>query len=218
MSYQFKKKSRGFVGVIFLAVALIGIVISAISAMSRSSSSGTATEQARTNVAVLLKQTSDFKTGFDRMVVSGVDQNSVTLDDAIGTGLFDPTPGAQYAVKHLPPTAITEGELPTDPAKFYQSRNVIIPGIGSDTSSEFLATAFIKDLQTCQMINKMLYNDLTTAIPATSGAGRSAWTDLGTPTDDSGISAVNYLGRPEGCVKIGAGDPGYVYYKALSEN
>jgi hypothetical protein len=204
---------QGFVGIVFLAIALIGIVIAAIAAMSRSSSSGAADQSVRTNVAVLLKQASDFKNGFDRMIISGVPASSVTFDTTAGSGLFDPTPGAQYSVNHKAPGALF---MPSATVSYYYSTFIQVPDIGSPAAPDAVVTAGPITLLACQSINKILYNDLITGSPATSSGSLSAWTSLPSAIDDSTSSAVNYSGRPEGCVATSDGS--YVYYKVLMEN
>lgn len=210
-----KKGQRGFVGVVFLAIALIGIVIAAIAAMSRSSSSGTADQAAKTNAAIVIKQASDFKSGVDRMIVNGVSPSSITFDSTVGTGLFDPTAGAQYAVKHSPPAAIFTTP-PTTPTYYYNAQ-VNLPGIGS-AAADYVVAVGPLTLTACQQINRILYNDPLTATPATSGASVTAWTTTPAAVDDSALTtATNYNARPEGCVGTSTAGS-YVYYKAVVEN
>lgn len=210
-----KPGQRGFVGVVFLAIALIGIVIAAISAMSRSSSSGTADQTAKTNASIVLKQASDFKTGIDRMIVNGSSAASITFDATASTGLFDPTPGAQFAVKHIPPGAVFT-TLPGGGATFYYSKLVKLPGIGSSTADDYVATVGPITIEVCRQINRTLYNDLATAAPAVSAGTLAAWTTTPAAVDDSASAVINYKDRPEGCVAATGGE--YVYYKALVEN
>lgn len=215
MKNAFNKEQRGFVGVVFLAIALIGIVIAAIAAMSRSSSSGTADQAAKSNASIVIKQASDFKSGIDRMIVNGVTPSTITFDATVNSGLFDPTPGAQYAVKHVPPAAVsaTTGQVP----QFYYSKLVNLPNIGLGTAADYVVTVPNISLVVCQQINKILYNDTpngTTNI-ATSAGAAAAWGTTPAAIDDSANTSVYYNFRPEGCIAAGAQ---YVYYKAIVEN
>jgi hypothetical protein len=210
-----KKNQRGFVGIVFLAIALIGIVIAAIAAMSRSSSSGTADQAAKTNASIVIKQASDFKSGMDRMIVNGVTPSAITFDATVGTGLFDPSAGAQYAVRHVPPGAVFSTP-PTGTPTFYYNQHVKLPNIGSTSVEDYVVTLGPLTLTACQQINHILYSDSLTATPATSSGAIAAWTTSPTAIDDStATSATNYSSRPEGCVAAGGS---YVYYKALVEN
>ena len=211
-------QQSGFVGVVFLAIALIGIVIAAIAAMSRSSASGTADQAAKTNAAIIIKQASDFKSGVDRMIINGTNPVDISFDQTVGTGLFDPTPGAQFAVKNVPPGAAFDGTNATPPQYTY-SRLVRLPGIGAASANDYVVTASGTNgltLAVCQQINKMLYNDLTTGAPAVSTGTGAAWSTTPVAIDDSGVGSVNYAARPEGCVRTS--DSKYVYYKAVVEN
>lgn len=210
--YQYKRQ-KGFIGIVFLVIALIGIVIAAIAAMSRSSSTGTADQTTKTNASVLMKQASDFKTGMDRMIVNGTSAATITFDNTVNTGLFDPTPGAQYAIRHVPPSRVVVSGTPA----FTYTRQVQLPGIGSQTSADFVTTVGNLTLAACQQINNLLYNDAITALPATSAGTMAAWTTTPAAIDDSGSVAANYLNRPEGCVAAMGGTT-YLYYKALVEN
>jgi hypothetical protein len=214
MTIQISKRNKGFVGMVFLAIALIGIVIAAIAAMSRSSSSGTADQANKSNASILIKQASDFKNGIDRMIVGGVAASSITFDSAVNTGLFDPTPGAQFAVKHVPPASIFIF-VPLGGPVFNLNKAVKLPGIGS-SAADYVVTAGPIQLAVCQQINKILYNDSVTASPATSTGTPTDWNS--SPVDDGAqTSATNYNARPEGCVQTSI--PGWgMYYKAVVEN
>lgn len=216
MSHRGASVQKGFVGIVFLAIALIGIVIAAIAFMSRSSAGNVASESDKTNASIIIKQAADFKTGVDRMVATGIAPSSITFDQTVGTGIFDPTPGAQYAINTSPPTSAF---VPSSSTPGY-TYNVWIklPGIGDPTREDFIVTAGGErglTLSVCKQINKLLYNDPISQMPARSTANIGDWTD-GASVDDNGSAAANYQGRPEGC--IDAGDGNYVYYKALVEN
>lgn len=208
----YKYSNKGFVGIVFLAVALIVIVIGAIATMSRNSTSRTSSEQIKTNVSVILKQTSDFKAGYDRKIINGSSADSITFNSAVGTGLFDPTPGAQYSVQHTPPSAVANfmgSGVPYTYAKLIQ-----LPGIGS-ASTDFVVTVSVIP-EACRMINNILYKDPLTLAPALSTGEMNGWGGGPTTVNDSANVQANYLGRPEGCVQITGGN--YMYYKVMSEN
>ena len=212
------RRCEGFVGVVFLAIALIGIVIAAIAAMSRSSSSGTSSETLKANVSVLLKQSSDIKSGFDRMVVDGIvaDPYAITINNNATTGLFSTANGRAYSVSHIPPRVLGPSVL-INAAGFNYNATLRLPGIGAANVSDYVITTQIKDLAACQMINKILYGDQLSATPAVSSDSKSMWaTRYGTFNDSSNVS-VNYASRPEGCVKTSDGVAEYVYYKAMIE-
>lgn len=201
-----KAKQGGFVGVIFLAIALIAIVMVAIAYMSRSSTSGVSDQGAKTNASVLLKQSADFKSGFDRLLVSGtVTPTQVTWDTTPVTGLFDPAAG--YAILQTPPAAAQ-----STPQPYTYSKLVTLAGVGTGAADNVLTLGNLT-LAVCQQINKALFNDLVAAAPPATTATTAQWTTAPSAIADG---TGGKSGRSEGCV--GTSDGGYVYYKAMNEN
>lgn len=211
-AFKSSKKQSGFVGPLFVAILLMAVVMGAMGKMSRNSTSGVTDQGAKTNAAVLLKQGSDFKAGFDRLLTTGtVTAQQITFDANTTTGLFNPTQGAQYAVLHTPPAGAVVSGTPA----FTYNNNVRLPNIGAASTADGVVTVGNISLAVCQQINTTLYNDGLTATPVASAGTAAAWTSL-TAIDDSSNSATTYAGRPEGCVRTS--DSQYVYYKALAEN
>lgn len=213
MNTQTKKidrKQQGFAGVVFLVIALIAIIMTAIAVMSRNNASGTPEQSTKTNAAVLLKQSSDLKTGFDRMMIDGKSASVITFDQ--GTeGLFGKSSGTIYAAKPIPPAlAVTSGAVP-----IYTYNNLArLPGVGISTGDDIVFTVANVTLDVCRQINRLLYNDAADATPVDSTGSLVQWTTLAA-FDDSGVTA--YSGRPEGCVRSATSGP-YIYYKAAFEN
>lgn len=209
------EKSSGFVGVVFLAIALIGVVIAALAAMSRGNPSGVGAEANSSTASIVIKQGSDLKNAFAQLLVDpGLRPQDITFDMNASTGLF--SPGFKVAAIPLPPpTALTTSGAGT---LFAYNRRVFIPGLGSDLRYDFVAVLGNVRLDVCQAINRNLYSDALTAPPAVSGSTQADWTDTATqPTvDDTTKTATNYVGRPEGCVA--SSDGKYMYYKVLGED
>jgi hypothetical protein len=207
-------KQRGIVGLVLVAITLIGAVIAAFAMMGRNSATGVADQTSKTNVSIMMKQAADYRAGFDRMLVNGAAASTITFNNTVGTGLFDPTPGAQYAILQNPPAGIVaSGTTPT----FTYTQLVNLPGIGASATADYVATVGHVTLPNCQQLNKLLWGDASTLTPATSAGSLAAWTTTPAAVDDSAQTATtNYNGRPEGCIKTSDGN--YVYYKALAEN
>lgn len=217
MENKFRSQNKGFVGVVFLAIALIGIVVAAIASMSRESASGTSRESAKMQVSVLLKQASDIKNGFDRMVIDGrvARPHDITIDTNATTGLFSTAQGPAYSVAHIPPRQLGPDVL-INAAGFNYNIGVKLPGIGGMVGTDYMITTQIKELSTCQIINKLLYGDSITALPAVSGSNKAMWAaKWGTFADAD--TSINYYNRAEGCVRV-SGPEEYAYYKVLFED
>ena len=211
-------KQSGFAGAVFLVIALVSIVIGAIAMMSRGYTSGVTEQSAKINASVMMKQTSDMKDGFDRMLITtGLTADAVTFDANTTTGLFNPTSGAQYAVKGIPPASSVKAD-PTLPngIEYTYNKTVKLPGVGDTSLEDYVVTLHGVNLLTCQAINHALFNDLLTATPASSGGSSTGWSTTPASIDDSANTAINYNLRSEGCVASSDGD--YIYYKAMVEN
>lgn len=205
-------KQGGFAGVVFLVIGLIAIIMAAIAAMSRNNAVGAPEQTARTNASVLLKQTSDLKTGFDRMLIDGRGGAAITFTNVGVNGLFSLDAGTQYAVLPVPPvTAVAAGEVPA----YTYNNLVVLPGVGTAAADAvFTVTNLTREV--CQQVNRILYNDASAAAPAISAGAPEAWETL-TAINDGANVAVNYVGRTEGCVQTStAGN--FVYYKTALEN
>lgn len=205
------KKQAGFAGVVYLVVGLIAIVMAGIAYMSRGTATGTSEQAARTNASVMMKQASDFKAGFDRMLVNGVSAANITFDTTADTGLFDPAAGAQYAIKHVPPAGVVSTGTPA----FTYTRQLRLPGIGSAAGEDYVVTVGNITVEVCRQVNRILWNDGAAANPASSTGTLVQLTTTPAAVNDSGITSANYLNRPEGCVAASGGE--YVYYKVLAE-
>lgn len=203
---------RGFAGVVFLVIALIAIVMAAIAAMSRNNSAGSPEQAARTNAAVILKQAADLRTGYDRMLIDG--RAAITFNAVGDSGLFSNTTGTIYAVLPTPPATATTVVAPAVPA-FTFNPNVTLPGVGPGAADAVFTVGNLTG-ETCRQINRMLYNDLPTATPASSTATLAAWTTTPAAINDGASTAVNYMTRSEGCIAASGGE--FVYYKTAIEN
>jgi hypothetical protein len=210
---------RGLAGAIFLVIILIGMVMGALAYMNRGYNTGVTEQSARINASVMMKQGSDLKDGFDRMqITTGTTASTITFDSDVTTGLFNPAPGAQYAIRPMPPA---NAVVPSaTPPVFTYSQHVQLPGVGASSTPDIVATLGDVNKITCQAVNHALYNDPSSDEPPVSAGSLSDWTPAvaasGSTIDDSGSVAVNYNMRSEGCVATSDGH--FVYYKALSEN
>lgn len=215
MSILERKQQSGFVGMVLLAISLIGAIIAAIALMARAAPS-TQEHVDKTNVSILLKQSADFKGGIERMIATGISPSSITFNSNPGTGLFDTTPGSQYSVKHVPPTSILT-TTPPNGATFYYNTQIRLPRIGSALPDFVIVAGPIK-LSACQQINKLLYNDVFPVQTSSPSSGVwNTWAYMTMPIDDNFNPSPIYAGRPEGCVKLT--DPNmYAYYKVVVEN
>lgn len=202
-------RQGGFIGVIFVAIALLAIVMVALGLMSRSSNGSTSEQSAKTNASILLKQTSDFKIGFDTLVLK-IAPSAVTFDTAANTGLFDPSANAKYAVKHIAPSSAQ-----TASTSYSLHALVSLPGIGAaGNSPDVVAVLPNVTAAVCKQIHKALYNDDTGTF-ATSAGSLADWTGgVAAINDSASVSAV-YLNHFEGCVAASGSE--LIYYKALAE-
>lgn len=196
------KKQGGFVGIIFVAIALIAMVMAALAYMSRSSTSGVTDQGAKTNAAVILKQGSDFKSGYDRLLVSGTaTPATITFNATGGTGLFDPAQG--YAVLQTAPVAAQVVAQP-----YTYSKLVSLTGVGTGGPTNVLTLGNLT-FAVCQQINKTLLND--TNVATTTGS-LAQWT---TAPAAITVGTVPIPAQSEGCVQ--SSDTKYVYYKTMVE-
>jgi hypothetical protein len=200
-----QKTSSGFVGIVFLGIALIAIVIAAIASMSRNSSTGTATEAVKMAIATQMKTMADLKQGYERMLVNGVAASSIGWNSTPGTGLFDPSPGAKFALSPRIPKGFNGNLYAT----------IRLPGVGLATQLDYLASTQVLALSTCQLVNNILYGDSLSAAPAVSTNDTLAWVQEGAEYgNDSNMTASNYLGREENCIQTSDGR--YIYYKVMA--
>jgi hypothetical protein len=210
-----RPSQRGFVGIVFLAIALIVIVVGAIAAMNRGSGRGTANESDQATASIIIKQGADLKNAYARMLVDpGIQASLITFDSTDTTGLFSQT--YKLTPRPLPPAgSLLQSYAGT---QYTYNRKVILPSIGSTQRYDFTATLGGLRPEICMAINRQLYHDDVSADPATSSAPLSAWSNTSSETaiDDSGNVAANYVARPEGCITTSDGK--YVYYKVLAED
>ena len=144
------RKQIGFVGIVFLAIALIGIVVAAIAAMSRETPANSAREKIKMDSLVIMKQGADFKLAMDKMILAGGNPFDVwnTTDD--GVLYFDDHPELNKDINFKPPASATwrnaaSYELLDD----YTEVNGI-----SHRNLKLELTLFSKDH--CQMINHLV--------------------------------------------------------------
>lgn len=204
-------RQRGFAGIVYLVIGLIAVVMSGMAYMSRSPSASTEDDVAKAHAPILLKQSSDFKSAFDQVTVTAVDPANVTFDATPGTGMFDPSAGAKFGVRHVPPPKLAASGIPD----YVYHKQVQLPGIASPLPDYLVAVGNLT-LPACRVINRILYNDGVVATPATSSGTLADWTTSPAVIDDSASVAANYAGRHEGCIQTSDGV--YVYYKSLKEN
>jgi hypothetical protein len=213
---QSRYKSKGFVGVVFLAIALIAIVLGAFAAMSRGSASNSATEKAKTDAAVLIKRLSDFKTTHDRMIASGIPE-TVSITAVWQNGLRpNATAAPEFQNDFLgpPPKTASGGVAPNGyDISYWTGSSIVLPGIGSNLPDRFFYVGPIS-LTVCQAVNTLLYKDAISASPATSVVPWGTWYSInGNISEPS--TAANFKDRPEGCIRTSDGV--YLHYKVYLE-
>jgi hypothetical protein len=194
-----KKKLRGFVGVVFLAVALIGIIIGSIAKMSREGASSTGDQANRMLASVILKQAADIATAFDRLEVEG----KVSSDPEV----MRPA-GSPYALPYIMPAGSFDshpGRVGTGYVIFNQMKFV--------TPSEqekvvLFAEAPIRDA-VCRQINLLIHNESITTTPP---SGDLAYSEYLGPEISAGGGEPR-MNRNEGCFYEGDGVG--MYYKIL---
>jgi hypothetical protein len=194
-----KNKRRGFVGVVFLAVALIGIIIGSIAKMSREGASSTGDQANRMLASVILKQAADIATAFDRLEVEGkISPDPEAMRPA----------GAPYAVAYKLPAGSFDshpGLVGTGYVLFNQMKFV--------TPSEqekivLFAEAPIRDA-VCRQINLLVHNEPITTTPP---SGDLAYSEYLGPEISAGGGEPR-MNRNEGCFYEGDGIG--MYYKIL---
>ena len=146
-----RKRSTGFVGVVFLAIALIGIVVAAIASMSRESTSGTSREKMKMDVAVILKQGSDFKLAIDKFVADGGDPYSET-SEINGVIVFDDYPDMNKEFALRPPLSAASTESPS-----YRLMHFYDGEVGGDEPFYQFAVLVLPlaSKEYCQIVNNM---------------------------------------------------------------
>jgi hypothetical protein len=208
---RINRRQHGFAGVVFLVVALIGIIMAAIAAMSRNNAVGAPEQSARTNASVILKHAADLRTGFDRMRIDGISAAAITFDSG-ATGLFGTATGTTYAIRPVPPPQVATNGTPA----FTYNGSVILPNVGTAAADAVFTVGNLTG-DVCRQINRILYNDVATLTPASSSGELAAWTTSPAPINDGGSTATNYDTRSEGCIAAATGGQ-FVYYKAAVEN
>lgn len=190
MKFQSRNDS-GFVGAVFLAIALIAIVVASIAAMSRQPQGNAASQKTKSEASVVLKQGADFKLAIDKMLINGASMTTLS-DNPSGSGSitkFSAYPDTTLELSMIVPSA-----------------NVYYPGAGNyiyvknTRVGKKLMTLqlLMSKLEHCQMINNLLYGDAISKAPALES------------------SSATELSRPEGCLDYGGGM--YLYYKDIVEN
>lgn len=210
-----KKHQFGVIGVVFLAVALIGVVIAAVSTMNRDASRNDATQGANLKASVLIKQAADIRQAFDRKLVDGISVSSIRLDTT-GNGIYYTGQGRPYAVRQYPPKEYIVADAPlhvgNDWNYFVFAR---LPAVGTFSFDYVISVGALKP-EICRSINRLLYNDPPLQEPAQSNVIALRWWSGGpSSVEDWSVTAANYSGRPEGCVR--SSDGFYVYYKTMAE-
>ena len=202
-----KSLQNGFIaGPILFGIALIAIVVTFLAFANRSTpASNTSSQQNKMNASVLLKQGSDLSEGFNRIMADGVPAGTVTFDRNVDTGLFDPTKG--YANTQAVPKKICADETG---CAWAMGRAAVVTEVSTPAADTIVGVDNIV-LATCQTINNLLYNDLSSAIPPTNAITNVL--ALGTG-GDMGLTG-SAIGRQEGCVVNGGK---YMYYKVVVAN
>ena len=198
------KKSTGFVGMVFLAIALIGIVISAIANMSRSSSQSTANEANRMLAAEVIKKAEDYRNALEILFQEPREPTAAQIR-------------AAEEKSPVPKRVLTLSEAdfyPGDNQFFYRRGYFYMPGIDyplGNTGSYPLVMPYIKK-EICLQINSILYGDSLSLEPATAAVAEASVTSS-TRWEDRNKTAVNYLGRYSGCLKTSDGK--YFYFNVI---
>jgi hypothetical protein len=199
--------NNGFVGIVFLVVAMIGIVLGGMAIMSRNSGQGFEKENLRSAVNVLRNNATDIKLSFERLIAGGANPDEIVMG-SYTPNLFNVGPNdRRYAAKAVIPSELSSG-------RYYYGKTAKLPGIGSDAATEGILMLELKSERECRYVNHFIYNDSIDASPAVSTA--SDWELQGYgPADDTGSTAANYVGRAEGCITSKNGRS--IYYKTLIE-
>ena len=199
------QKQGGFVGVVFMVIALIAVAMVAFAYMSRSNTSGVSSQSAKANASTILKQAADFRTGYDRLMISGTaTASTITFDTTTNTGLFDPAQG--YATLVSAPAAALTAQTPYT----YTKLDTLL-GVGTVAADNVLTLGNVT-IGVCQQINASLWGDAATATPPAVTATLAQLTSAPAAVADG---TGGKSGRNEGCV--GTTDSAYVYYKAMAE-
>jgi len=195
------KAQLGFVGVVFLAIALIGIIIAGIAVMSRGSSSSTSTEANKMLAAQVIKKIDDLK---NIQIIHEHDLMQDESDEGIErfTALFFSTAIDERAF-----------DLPEEgsylPVIVGQGRHHRFPGISYTDGVESLAVVvpYVKR-DVCLQINSLLHKDSLSLEPASSNL---SYKNLSGTSDVEKVSIANFNNRSDNCV-FSEQDKNYVYY------
>ena len=205
MAFQ-RQHSRGFVGVVFLAVALIALVIGAISTMSRSLAADVKGESAKLTASRMMKIGADINMAVDVTQVSGINIDDITLTADPIYGLFNSED--KYAVRPY----LHQGQS-ISLAKV----SLIGPTVtlGSSYPDNYVVITGVSD-DVCRQINKMAW-DSTGPIDVSSATNK----DLFTPASYGFSTPETFEPHSEMCFAtqdLSNGTTVNVYLRMLKEN
>lgn len=194
-------------GPILFIIAILGILATAIAAGSGSFTGNSGAEAARVNASALIQIGTLLKSGFDRMIGTGADFDTINIDPTATSNandLFAPSGGS---------INIPSVTLANDPATdIWHYPFAALPQMGSNSTERM---ALLKVMLTvCDQINVK-----ANAINITASNSVLA-NDIGDVTAATLAGAINWpsalASKDSGCLKNTNGaTPGYFYYQVL---
>lgn len=194
-------------GPILFIIAILGILATAIAAGSGSFTGNAGAEAARVNASALIQIGTLLKSGFDRMIGTGADFDTINIDPTATSNandLFAPSGGSI----NIP--SVTLANDPATDAWHYPF--AALPQMGSGSTER---VAFLKvTLAVCDQAN-IKANAITTTASNSLLAN-----DIGDVTATTLVGATNWppvlAGKDSGCLKnTNSATPGYFYYQVL---
>ena len=198
------KQSGSIAGVLLVAIGLMTVIIAAIALMSRYGSYTPTKESESLSIDVLLRNSAEMQTGMERMANDGFDPRLIQFSQ-------DPAKGALYSGSRRPYTLRFLAPASIASTQYYYHQNISLPAQGTAAPDRGFVVR-LKSLKQCQRINTKLYGDPPAGTPARSTANIQTWMGNAAINDNS-ATAVNYAGRPEGCVLSSEG--AFMYYKLV---
>lgn len=194
-------------GPILFVLAILGILAAALAASSGSFNASSSGEAARTNASALIQIGNLLKSGFSRMVGSGVDFDSIAIDansTVNDTDLFSPSGGS---------VNVPMNTLANNPATdSWRYPLAALPQIGTGATDRLALLKVSKAV--CNQVNSKA-NAISTDADNGTMSG-----DVGDVTSVTLTGAAAWptplVGKEVGCLKnSNAVTPGYFYYQVL---
>lgn len=212
-------RQNGFsIGVILMAVALLGALGTAVMLASRSTSSGLSDTEAhdRVTAAILINQARNLKNGIASMTAKGIRISSITFDTSGVAGLFNPSIGGTDPQTPPTPDAMWPGGY-TWVWKVNSSGNPVVKlyNVGISANPDYVIALPGVAGETCYGVDMILHGygnifNSGDSVPMLSAGPFSAWQSSAAATAvDLSASNSGTQGWQEGCFETPDGD--YVY-------